>query len=160
ASRVRRSDLIAGWVRRPGGQESFAPKPARVAAAARAARVVGAVARDRERIIDAELESALDDLGLRERDERRVDRELASFHAALRRGPREALERGDEFRSTIRIAAVVDRVHADHDLVRVENLGPRERETQEYGVARGHVRDRDAGAAALGDRDSRVGERG
>ena len=61
------------------------------------------------------------------RHERRVDRQRAAFDAAFRREPRERLERRDVLGPAIGIARVVDRVHADDDLVGVDHLGQRQR---------------------------------
>src|SRR5690606_33183293 len=54
-----------------GGAEAVAAQPAGVAVAARTAEIVCLVAGDRQRIIDAELHAAADDLRLREVDQRR-----------------------------------------------------------------------------------------
>ena len=50
----------------------------------------------------------------------------------------------------VRVAAVVERVDADEDVLGAERLGPGERKGQEYRVARRHVGDRNA-VAHLGD---------
>src|SRR4029077_13875474 len=74
--------------------------------------------------------------------------------------PREALERGDELGPTVWVPAVVDRVHADQDPVRTEHPAPRERKAREIRLPRGDVGHGYPVAAALGNRDPRVGERG
>ena len=66
-----------------------------------------------------------------------------AVHARRGRQRRQLLEGGDELRTAIRIARVIERVHADDDVVRAEHLGPAERQRQEDGVARRHVGRRD-----------------
>ena len=45
----------------------------------------------------------------------------------------------DEFRPAVRIAGVVERVHADDDVAGAEHLGPAEREREKDRVSRRHV---------------------
>ncbi len=162
-SAARHLDPVSAQVPRrignAGRHEPLAPQPARVASTARTPLLVRAVAGHRERVIDAELDAAADDLRLRERHERRVDRDRRTLHAALRRQPRERLERRDELGTTIRIARIVDRVHADDDPIGFEHLGPREREREEHRVARRHVGRRYSRAAVLRHFDRRIRER-
>ena len=58
---------------------------------------------------------------------------------------RERFERAHELGTAIGIAGVVERVHANDDVVGAEHFGPAERERQEDRVARGHVRRRNVG---------------
>ena len=132
-------------VRHAGLGESSGPQHAAVAAAARLA--VGATDRSScgQPVVEAERQAAADDLGLRQADERRVDREAGAFDAGLRRERGHPLERLDELRPAVGIAGVVEGVHADDDVRRAEGFGPGQRERQEHGVARRHVGRRDAG---------------
>ena len=68
----------------------------------------------------------------------------AAFHAGLGRQVRHALERLDEFRPAIGIAGIVERIHADENVGRLEHLRPGQREGEKNRVARRHVGDRDA----------------
>ena len=54
-----------------------------------------------------------------------------------------ALEGADELRPAVRVARVVDRVDADHEIPGAEHLGPPEGKREEHGVARRDVRGRD-----------------
>jgi len=74
-----------------------------------------------------------------------MDAEAGAFDAGPRREIRERLERGDEFRTAVGIAGIIERVHADDDVARAVGFGPSERQRQEDRVARRHVRRRDAG---------------
>ena len=61
------------------------------------------------------------------------------MHAARRRQRRQLLERGDELGTAVRIPGVVERVHADDDVVGAEDFGPAKRQREEHGVPRGDV---------------------
>ena len=74
-----------------------------------------------------------------------MDAKPRAFDAGARRHRRQRLERGDELGPAVGIAGVVERVHADDDIVRAEHFGPAERQRQEDGVARRHVGRRDVG---------------
>ena len=50
----------------------------------------------------------------------------------------------DELRAAIRIARIIKRIHADKDIVRFQNLGPRQREGKKNRIARRYVGDRDS----------------
>src|SRR5439155_22841429 len=52
---------------------------------------------------------------------------------------RQTLERADEFGPAIGIPGVVERVHADDDVVRAEDLGPSQREREKDRVSRRDV---------------------
>ena len=144
--------------------EALLAQEARVAEAAGSAVGLGLVARPRQREIHAELVGAGDDLGLGERDQRRVDAEAArALDARLGGEIGQPLEGLDELGPAIGIAGLVERVHADEDVLGAQRLGPGERVAEKDGVARGHVGDRNAGAdglvaPALGHRDV-VGQR-
>ena len=51
----------------------------------------------------------------------------AALDGLLRGQSRERLERGDELRPAIGVAAKIDSIHADQDRLGIEHLGPRER---------------------------------
>ena len=82
-----------------------------------------------------------------------------ALDAPLRREIGHRLEGLDVFRPAVRIAGIVHRVHARVDEVRVEHLGPGEREGEEHRVARRHVGDRNAGARRLRHGDRAIGQR-
>src|SRR5439155_390342 len=82
-----------------------------------------------------------DDLGFRQADQRRVDRQpLPPLHARLGRQVSHALEGLDVLGSAIGVPGKVDRRGPDEDVARRERLGPREREREEDRVTRRHVR--------------------
>ena len=97
----------------------------------------------REAVVEPELGAAADDVGLAERDERRVNPEARALDAVAGAEVRDTLEGGDELGPAVGIAGVVERVDADHDVVRAEHFGPSHRERQEDRVARRHVGGRD-----------------
>src|SRR4051812_41596391 len=70
---------VACRILHAGRLEAIAAQPARVAHAAGTAVIVSLIARHGERIIDAELRAAPDDIGLAERDDRRVQHERVTF---------------------------------------------------------------------------------
>ena len=63
---------------------------------------------------------------------------------ALGRQVRHAFVGLDELRAAVRIARVIQRVHADEDVRAFQHLGPGQREREENGVARRHIGDRNA----------------
>src|SRR3954453_21739869 len=103
--------------------ESLPPQDARVAVPARPPRGIGVVARVRERVVDAELDAAADDVALGHVDERRHAARPAMLDAAARARLDHALERAEDLRPAVGIAAEVDRVHAEPDLRRLAHLG-------------------------------------
>ena len=81
---------------------------------------------------------------------------LLAQHGGLGSQVRHLLEGLDELRTTIGIAAVIERVHAEEYVAGPEDLRPRQRIGQENGISRRDVGDgnplRDLGpCAALGD---------
>ena len=96
----------------------------------------------RQPVVQTERHAAADDVGLRHRDQRRANAKAAAFDASLRRKPGEVLECLDELRPAIRIARVVERVHANEDVVRAEHFRPCQRQRQHDGIARRHIRRR------------------
>ncbi len=77
----------------------------------------GIVATAGQRVVDAQLQAEANDLRLGERDERSVNFELlAAFDSGFGGQVGHFLEGGDEFRTAIGIAGVVERIHADEDV--------------------------------------------
>ena len=112
-----------------------------------------------EAVVDAQLDAAADDLGLRQVDQRGVDRvSQAALDAGLRGQVGHRGEGGDVLRPAIGIAAVVDGVDAEEDVGGADRLGVGQRQRQQHRVSRRHVGDRDAvghlvGRAILGHSD-------
>ena len=69
-----------------------------------------------------------------------MNAETCALDAGFRRDRRQHLERPDEFRTAVRISRVVERVHANHEIVRIERFRPGQRQGQKDRVARGNVR--------------------
>ena len=89
------------------------------------------------------------DFGLRQVDQRRAyPQPRALLHAGSRREIGHGLEGRDELRAAIGITGVIDGIHANEDIVRMQHFCPGERERQKYGVARRHVGDRNSGVPA------------
>src|SRR2546422_5348132 len=119
--------------------EPLGAQQARVAPQARRAILPGVVAAAGERVVDAELDAAAQDAGLGELDERGVDLQPRALDAGPGRELRHLLEGREILRPAVRVAAVVERVHADEAIVRLQGLRPGEREAEEDRVARGDV---------------------
>src|SRR5438105_1923895 len=111
AASLRR--MVARRIGDPGGAEPVAANLTRIAATTRGAVGSGIVAAVREAVIDAERDTAADDVCFREMDQRRVNAEAAlAFDTDFRRQIRQALEGGDELRTAIGIATVIHRINA------------------------------------------------
>src|SRR4029077_2990076 len=83
--------------------ETPGAKDTTVARAARSSILQRSVAAVREPVVEAELGSAADDVGLAERDQGRVHAEPRAFDAGAGAEVRKPLESGDEFRPAIGI---------------------------------------------------------
>src|SRR5439155_18655667 len=70
------------------------------------------------------------------------------------------LERLDECRPAVGIAGIVDGVHADVQVLRVQRLRIAEGQPEQHGVARGNVRDGNATADAVLGNLEIAGQRG
>jgi len=77
-----------------------------------------------ERKIDAKLDGFADDLGFGEFDQRRVNFEAAAFDTGFCPEIGEGLERFDEFRPAIRVAALIDCVHAEKNVASLNYFRP------------------------------------
>src|SRR5467141_1681283 len=119
--------------------EPLGAQQARVAPPARRAILSGVVAAAGERVVDAELDAAAQDAGLGELDERGVDLQPRSLDAGPGRELRHLLVGREVLRPAVRVAAVVERVHADEEIVRLQRFRPGEREAEEDRVARRDV---------------------
>ena len=71
----------------------------------------------REREIDAELDSFMNDVGFGKFDQRRVNLEESAFDAGFGSNIGKFLERFNKFRSAIGVAAVVNRVYAEKNVI-------------------------------------------
>src|SRR5579863_9941106 len=94
---------VVSRIRHPRRRKTRAPQPAGVAAPAGASRLIRLVAGNRLPVIDAEPGALADDLGLGQRDERRLDPALVSLDSRPGRKPGETRERGDELRTAVGI---------------------------------------------------------
>src|SRR5687767_6242648 len=118
------------WIPHARFFESSRAQHAAIAAAARRAGGEGIVATVCEAVIETERDAALDDLRFRHRYERRLDAKLAALDARFRRELRGAFERFDVLGPAIWIARIIERVHADEDVIRADHFCPRERDRQ------------------------------
>ena len=94
-----------------------------------------------ERKIDTKLVSFADDVGLGKFDQWGVNLEPSPLDTCFRSDIGQVLKRSDKFRTAIGVAAVVDGVDADKNVIGRKHFGPRERIREEDGVARGNVCD-------------------
>src|SRR5208283_5666785 len=106
-SRLAQRSGVARGVRYAGGGEPRRAQAARITADARKSQPVRLVARYGHAVIHSHRDALADDLGFGEADQRRLDLEAAALDTGLGGEPREALERGDEFRAAVRIARVI-----------------------------------------------------
>src|SRR6266513_5811960 len=91
--------------------------------------------------IDAELACFADNFSFRKLDERRVNLKAPAFDPGFCPESGQGLKRFDEFRSAIGIAAVIDRVYAEKNVIGRNYFCPRNRVSQKDGVARRDVGD-------------------
>ena len=94
-----------------------------------------------EREIDAELDSFADDVGFGKFDQRGVNLEASACDTGFGSDIGHVLERFYEFRSAIWVAAVVDCVYADKNVIGRNYFRPGKRICEKDGVARGNVCD-------------------
>ena len=97
----------------------------------------------RQRKVDIELDCSANDLGFREFDQRCVNLKTLAFHAGFCSKVGQDLKCFDKFWPAIGIAAVIDRVYPEKNVIRQNHFRPGERVSEKDGVARGHVRDGD-----------------
>ena len=76
---------------------------------------------------------------LRHRNQRSLDAEPATFNSRFRCKRRRSLECLDELGPAIGIAGVVERVHANEDVIGPEHFCPREGERQHDRIPRGYI---------------------
>ena len=106
--------------------------------------LIGIITTVGEGIINAQFDSSPDNLRLGQVNERRVNRKRrAAADRHFRRQIRQLLERRDEFRPAVGIAAVIDRVDADEHIPHVQHFRPGQGIAQKDRVSRGHVSNRD-----------------
>src|SRR6266851_3629003 len=121
---------VKHWILCARFTETTKAKLAGIAHSARLPSCGGIVAAGGNRVVDAQSEPKLDDLTLREIDERRTNSNrglVARFDAGACSERCHLLECGDELRATVRVSAVVERVDADEYFARAHNLCQRER---------------------------------
>ena len=134
---------LDGGVGEPVFGETFATQQTCVAATTGDAAGAWIVARKRFGVVDAEGQSAGDDLSFGEVNQRRVDGQSLTAGARFGREVRHCFEGGDVLRTAVGVAAVVERVDADEDVGGVEGFSHCERQRKKDGVSRGHVGDGD-----------------
>ena len=101
----------------------------------------------RQTVIHTQAVSGLDDLRFGQVNQRSVNLPASrALDASLRGQGRSLLEAGDEFRTAIGIAAVINCIDPDKDVGRSENFRPAQGERQKDGVPGGDVGDRDTGS--------------
>ena len=115
------SNRIDSWIGDTRFGEAFLPQQTAIASPAGAALRVGVVATVRHGIVDAKLEAAPDDLGFGQMNERIVHGEGRSLGAE----PRGLLKTFDELRTAVGVAAVIQSVHADENIVARSRLPPK-----------------------------------
>ena len=99
-------------------RKTLGTQQASVAAAAWTPAFAGVVARKRHPVIDSEFDAAFDDLRLGQMNQRCVDHQSTRLliNTLLRRQIRHRLVGLDVLGSTIRVAAVVERIDADKEV--------------------------------------------
>ena len=94
-----------------------------------------------KRQIDAELYGFTDDFGFGEFDQRGVNLKASAFHAGFSSNIGDGLERFDEFRTAIRVAAVIDCIYTEKNVSGLNHFRPAKRVSQKNGVTRRNVSD-------------------
>src|SRR5450755_2929485 len=149
--------LVARWIGDARCGKSCCTYAAGIAASAGAPLAIRAVAGHGKTVVDAKLQASTDNIRLGPPDQRRVDLDLGALDTGFGRQACERLEGCNEFRSAIRIARIVDRIDAEENILRSENLCPGESQREHGGVAGRNVGDRDAALSpGLGYRDVRI----
>ena len=97
-----------------------------------------------ERQIDTELDSFANDISFGKFDQRCVNLETSAFDAGFGSDIGQVLERFYKFRPAIWVAAVVDCVYADKNIIGRNHFRPGECVCEKDGVACGDVGDRNA----------------
>src|SRR2546425_46295 len=102
------SSLVHSGISNTSLLESLPSQQARVTPPARPPLRVGVVAGVGQRVVDAEVGSAADDLGFAHPNERRDQARLTLFDSAARPLHDDVLECGDELRPAVWVAAVIN----------------------------------------------------
>lgn len=118
-------------------------------------RVVAGVS---QAVFHSEVHSGLNNLGLRHLDEGSVDGNCLPFDSSFGRDPGEVLERADEFGSAVGVAAVIDGIDSDEDVVGFSGFGVGKGKTEHDGVPGRDVGDGDVVAEAVFGHFDVVGE--
>src|SRR6202790_5009917 len=119
--------------------ETFLAEETGIALAARPTlpiRIITAMSKSK---VQAQLGGDTHDIRFTERDQRRVNVDgRAAFDARFGRQVGHIFESVDELGAAVRVAGVVERIHADENVGGLENLRPRQRIRKKNGVARGN----------------------
>lgn len=148
--------LIAGRVCDSSFREPAAPQNAGVAVPACSPIWRRVIAGVRHRVVDAQGDTAADDLALSHVDQGSDQARSAVFDSALRSLQDHLLKSIDEGWSAIGVTAVINGVYANPDLFCAACLGQTEGKGQEDRVTRWNVRDRNPRRAGGILRDSDV----
>src|SRR5207253_7222336 len=120
---------------------AFEPQETGIAFAAGETFGRGIIATVGERKIDTELDGFANDLGFRKFDQRCVNLKASAFNAGFCSKIGQPLKRFDKFRTAIGVAAVVNRVYAEKNVVAPDHFCPGKRVREKDSVARGDVCD-------------------
>ncbi len=100
----------------------------------------------RQTEVHAQFNRLAHNIGLAHGDQRRMNLKLRrAFSARLRREIRHLRESLNKLRPAIRIARIINRIHANEDIRSVADFRVRQRERQKNGVARRNISDGNTG---------------
>src|SRR5262245_26568610 len=131
-SRGTRGSAIENRIGDSSFGESLRAQDATVTALARTSVCAGIIAAVREAIVEVQGYPLSDDIGLCQANQRRVHTKFRAFDTGPGCHRGEPLECVNEFRTAVRIARVVQCIDADHDVARLERLGPRQCQSEKY----------------------------
>jgi hypothetical protein len=132
---------VANWICDSGFVKAFEPQETGIAFAARdtfGRRVVTTVGK---RKIDAELDGFANDFSFRQLDQGRMNLKPSALNPGFCSKVGQGFERFDEFRAAIGVAAIIDRIDAEKNVIGWDYFGPGKRISEENRVACGHVSD-------------------
>src|SRR5262245_15160970 len=150
-SRTRLTCRVQERIPCPGLSKSPSTQEAAVTPATWLAFRAGVVAAVGQPVVQTQLEPDPDDAGFGQMLQGRPDPRRPALDALACAQARKVLERRDELRAAIRIARVVERIHADDDPLGGQGLSPGKRQSKKHGVASRNVRGGNLGIWGLGD---------
>ena len=86
-------------------------------------------------VINSQIKPTLNNFGFGQINQRRMDRQLAALYSGHGGQVGHFFIGLNKFRAAVGIAAVIQRIHADKDIIRFQHFRPSERIGEEHGVS-------------------------